>query len=115
MENRESELAKLIAEQKRDDRDFQAPEPGTIPMGLLGYKDIERLTERRPRKRGGVFRRDECPIHGLSEMKAYPSEPWRPRCTRCMLDQQRARRQSDGKVDGRTREGRALRAEVSHG
>lgn len=87
MTTREDELAALIREQKRDDRPLQPPEKFTVPMGLA--PDVYEAAKPRPRKRGGRWDSEECPIHGMGAMKRYPSEPYRPRCSECILSQQR--------------------------
>lgn len=88
----ESELARLIEEQRADDRDFQAPERGvvhgislTLPSGDGALIDhFEEITV--PQK--------ACPIHGLSGLKLRENgTTW---CTPCAREESARKRRAKG-------------------
>lgn len=88
MESREDELARLIREQKRDDRDQQRPEPMTQPMGLT----IDFLDEN-GHFRAGAGRNQfdsRCPVHGYREQTILGNGVLR--CRACHRESQRAYR-----------------------
>ncbi len=85
-----TELEQLIAEQKRDDRAFQAPEKGTVPYGLvLDVRDQNgSMTVNLPR---GA--EPECVIHGRESLAEDPTRGYR--CRVCDRDRKRLKYKTD--------------------
>lgn len=83
MESREDELARLIAEQAVDDRDFQPPEPGTVPYGLrLGDEPL--FGGSRDKLNQG------CTLHGNESLRVDRTRGTGWQCRIC--DRERKRR-----------------------
>jgi hypothetical protein len=90
--NREMELEKLIAEQARDDRDFQPPQTGTVPYGhLLDVMDHQ------GRVRPDVRREYDpgCKIHGMLDQREDPTRG-APVCRLCDRERKSRARRANG-------------------
>jgi hypothetical protein len=89
MLSREDELERLIAEQARDDRDFQPPQPNTVPYGNL----MDVLTpDGRVRELAHKQYEQGCAIHGMLDLRPDPSRG-SPVCRLCDRERKsRARR-----------------------
>ena len=84
--NRETEIALLVDQQLRDDRDFQPPEQGTVPYGLvLDVRDQDgRTVASLPR---GT--EPECAIHGREDLAEDHTRGYR--CRVCDRERKRAK------------------------
>lgn len=90
--NRERELEKLIAEQARDDRAYQAPEKHTVPYGNL----LE-VMDHQGRVRPPVRREYEagCTIHGLLDLREDRTRNT-PVCRLCDRERHARARRTNG-------------------
>jgi hypothetical protein len=92
MMTREDELALLIEEQARDDRDFQPPQPNTVPYGNL--MDVL-APDGRVRELARKQYEQGCAIHGMADLRSDPSRG-APVCRQCDNDRKARTRRTNG-------------------
>jgi hypothetical protein len=80
-----NELQQLIREQRRDDRSYQRPQPGTVPLTDSMLKILsDEVVLRRPMR----TQRTDCPVHGRSSL--FLRADGLVRCRPCHHEVQRA-------------------------
>lgn len=87
MESREDELERLIREQAADDRDWQPPEPHTVPYGLRFVPGREYGGSRDKLNAG-------CTIHGRQSLRVDPTRGTGFQCRICDRERKARRRVS---------------------